>query len=140
MELASVTAKMCFAHMVIGADHAALENGKEILGCVAVLVTAMLHIFLGAVIDGIVSAKLATNAGVNGAFIGDKVRRAVNISNDKGANGFGVDVGNMNAADGAFAFDQRDNGLLGCCGAICTITGLAAYICFIGFNYAATAA
>ena len=91
--------------MVIGANDAALENGKEVFGGIGMLVTAVFHIFLCAVIDGIVSAELAANAGVNRAFVGDKVRRAVNIGNDKGANGFGIDVGNVKAANMAFTFN-----------------------------------
>ena len=45
----AVAAKVCFAHVVIRADHAALENGEEVFGGVAVLEATSGHIFLGAV-------------------------------------------------------------------------------------------
>ena len=124
IELAGVATKMRFAHMEIGANDAAFENGKEIFGGIRMLVTAVLHIFLGAVIGGVVSGKLAANAGINRAFIGDKVSRAVHIGNDKSANGFGIDVGNMEAANMAFTFNQCDNGFLRCRTGMGAVTGL----------------
>ena len=37
IELAAVAAKVSLAHVMIGADHAALENGEEVFGGVAML-------------------------------------------------------------------------------------------------------
>ena len=46
IELAAVAAEMRFAHVVIGADHTALEDGEEIFSRVAVLETARNDVFL----------------------------------------------------------------------------------------------
>ena len=68
VELGTVAAKVGLAHVVVGADHAALENGEEVFDRVAVLEATCGDIFPGAVIDGAVTVKFATSAGVNGAF------------------------------------------------------------------------
>ncbi len=54
----AVAAKVRFAHMVIRANDAALENRKEVFSGVAVLVAAKAGELLNAVIDRIVSAEL----------------------------------------------------------------------------------
>ena len=83
--------------MVIRADDAALEYRKEVFGGVAVFVTAKACELLCAVIDGIVSAKLFTQAGVHRAFICHKVGAAVHIGNNQSADVLCVDVGNVKA-------------------------------------------
>ena len=51
IELGTVAAKVRLAHMVIGADHAALENREEVFGGVAVLEAAKGYLFASAVIN-----------------------------------------------------------------------------------------
>jgi len=131
---------MGFAHMVIGSDYSALEYGKEILGCVAVTIAAMLCELLGAVIDRIMRAIFFAKAGIDGAFIGHKVSGAFNIGSDKRADVFGVHIGNVKAANMAFAFDKSDNGFLFGWLAMCAVAGLAANVGFIGFDNAAATA
>lgn len=126
--------------MVIRADDAALEYREEVFSGVAVLVAAKAGELLYAVIDRIVSAELATDTLIDRAFVGHKVGAAVNVGNQQGADVLCVDIGNVEAADMTFTFDQRDNGFLGGGDTVSAVTGLAAHIGFIGFyNAAATA-
>ena len=120
--------------MVIGADHAALEDGEEVFSGVAVLETAGGDIFLGAVVHDAVAVKLAAHAGINDAFVGHKVRGAVNVGDDQAAQVLGVDIGNVERTDMAVTLDKGDNGLLGSGATGGTVLGLAADIGFIGFH------
>ena len=62
--------QMGLAGVVIHADDAPLEDREEIFGGVGMLEPAIGDIFLRAVIDLVVRAELATNLGIDGAFIG----------------------------------------------------------------------
>ncbi len=140
VELAAVAAKVRFAHVVIGADHAALEDREEILGGVAVLEAASGDVFAGAVIDGAVSGELAAKAGVNGRFVGHEVRGAIDVRNDQAANVLGGDVGDVETANVAFTLDQREDGLLGLHSAGGAVLLLTTDKGFIGFDDLVTAA
>ena len=136
----AVAAKVRFAHMVICADHAALEYRKEVFSGVAVLVTAKAGELLCAVVDRIVSAKFTTDALIDRAFIRYKVGGAVNIGNEQSADVLCVDVSDMKAADMTFTLHKGNNCLLGSGTAVSEVTGFTAYIGFIGFDYAAATA
>jgi hypothetical protein len=73
VELCGVAGKVRFAHVVIGADHATLEDREEVFDRVAMLETAGGDVFLRAMVDLAVTAELAANAGVNGAFVGHEI-------------------------------------------------------------------
>ena len=135
IELGTVAAKVRLTHMVIGANYTAFENGEEVFSGVAVLETARCDILAGAVVDRAVPVKFAAHAGVDRAFVGHKVRGAVNVGHDQSANVLGIDVGDMEAAGFAIALDKRHDCLFGCRLAGGAVTGLAADIGFVGFNY-----
>ena len=65
IELCGVAGKVRLAHVVIGADHAALKDRKEVFDRVVVLETACRDVLAGAVVDLAVSVELATDAGVD---------------------------------------------------------------------------
>lgn len=65
----TVAAKVGFAHVVIGSDHAALEYGKEVFSRVAMLEASHCDIFFFAVIDDTVAIIFAANFGINRCFI-----------------------------------------------------------------------
>ena len=140
VELAAVATQVSLAHVVIGANDAALEDREEVFSGVAVLEPAVGDIFLGAVIDDRVTGELATDAGIDGAFVAHKVGRSIDVGNDQAANVLGVDVGDMKAADVAFTLDQREDGFLGFHGAGSAIALLAANKGFIGFHDLVSAA
>ena len=73
IELCGLAGKVRFAHKVLGADDAALEDREEVFDCVAVLEAAGGDVFAGAVVDGAVTVKLAANACVNAAFVGHEI-------------------------------------------------------------------
>ena len=55
VELPAVAAKVGFREVVIGSDHATLEEGEEVFGGVGVLEAARGHILLDGVIDDAVA-------------------------------------------------------------------------------------
>src|SRR3546814_17525868 len=61
IKLGTVAGQMGFAHVVIGSDHAALEDREEVFDRVGVLDAARGDVLAGAVVDGAVSVKLAAN-------------------------------------------------------------------------------
>jgi len=134
IELGAVAAKVCFTHVVIGADHAALEDGEEIFGGVAVLEAARGDVFLGAVVHDRVTVELFAHAVIDRAFIGHEVRGAVDVGHDQSANVLGIDVGNVERTGVTVALDKGDNSLLGGRLASGAVLGLAANIGFIGFD------
>ena len=136
IELGAVTAKVGFAHVVIGADHAALEDREEVFGGVGVLEAAGGDILLGRVIDDRVTVKLLAEAGVDGALVGHKVGGALHVGNEDAANGCCVDVSDMERTGHAIALHKGNNGLLGGRLTGGAVLGLAAYIGFVGFNNA----
>ncbi len=125
---------MRLSHMVVGADHAALENGEEVFSGVAVSKAAHANILTGRMNDGRVPCKLAANAGVDRAFVGHEVRSAIDIGNDQRAQSFGVHIGDMERTGVAFAANERDDGFLRFHGAGGAVALLSANIGFIGFN------
>ena len=88
IEFAAVPRQMGFAHVVIGADHAALEDRKEVFDRVAVLEATSGDLLAGAVVDAAMAVKFAPYAGVNRAFVGHQMSRAVNVGHDQGGAGF----------------------------------------------------
>jgi hypothetical protein len=134
VELGGVSSKVRLAHVVIGADHAALEDRKEVLDRVAVLEPAGRDVLAGAVIDRPVAMELATDAGVNAAFVGHQIRRRQDVRKDQRTKLLGGHLGNMEAANVAVALDQRHDRLLGARGAKRAVLSLSADIGFIGFH------
>jgi hypothetical protein len=134
IELAAVAAKVGFAKVVIGADHAALEDREEVFGGVGVLEAARGDVFAGRVIDNRVTVKLAAHAGVNGGLVGHEVRGTVNVGHDQPAQVLGIDVGNVERAGLTVALDKGDNGLLRGRLAVGAVLSLAANIGFIGLT------
>ena len=131
IELGTVSAKVRFAHVVIGADDTTLEDLEEVFGGAAVLETASGDVFLRAVIYGAVPGKLAAHAGLDRAFVGHKVAGSVNLGNDKAAHFGGGDVSNMIAGNVAVTFNKGDNRLVCARSAGSAALGLSANIGFI---------
>ena len=131
VELGTVAAKVSLAHVVIGANHTALEDGEEVFSGVGVVEHAA-HIFLGAVVHRAVVGELAAYLGVDGAFVGQQGAGAVDVGDDKGANVLGIDIGDMERAGATVTLHQCDNGFL--LGRLTggTVPGFAAHIGFIG--------
>src|SRR5690606_17854154 len=140
IEFGTVTAKVRFAHVVVGADHAALEDGEEIFGGVGVLEAARGDVFASAVIDLAVAVELAAHALIDRALVRHKVRGAIDVRDNERANVLGVDVGDMEGTGVAVTLDKGDNSLLGSGLAGGAVLGLAADIGFIGFDNAVRAA
>jgi hypothetical protein len=140
IELGTVAAKVSLAHVVIGADHAALEDGEEVFSGIGVLEAAGGDVFLGRVIDAAVTVELAAHAEIDRAVVGHEVAGAVDIGHDQRTNVLGIDVGDMERTGAAFALDQCDNGFLGGGLASGAVLGLAADIGFIGFHDLVSAA
>ena len=69
VKFSTVARQVRFAHMVIGSDHAALQNGKEVFNRVAMLEAPGVNILAGTVIDRAVSGELAPDAGIDHAFV-----------------------------------------------------------------------
>jgi hypothetical protein len=136
IELCGVAAKVRFREVVIGSDHAALEDRKEVFGGVAVLPTARGDILLRAVVDLAVVGELATDADIDRRFVGHESRRAINVSDQQRAKGFGGDVGDVERANLPVTLDQCDNGFLGLHGACGAVLLLPADIGFVGFHNA----
>ena len=134
VELCGVAAKVRFAKVVVGANHAALEDRKEVFDRVAVLEAARSDVFAGAVVYAAVTAKFAAKAGIDRAFIGHKVGAAMHVGNDQGAQGLSVDVSNVEAADFTITLDKGDNGFLRGRLPAGAVLSLAADIGFIGFD------
>lgn len=120
--------------MVIGADHAALEDGEEVFSGVAVRKPLVADVLLLAVVDGGVGAHFKADLLIHAAFVGHQVSLAVHVCDDKGANVFRVEIGDMEATDVAFALDQRDNDLLFRDFAPSAVLRLTADVGFIGFD------
>ena len=134
IELAAVTAQVGFAHVVIGADHAALEDREEVFGRVGMLEAARGYILFGAVVDDAVAVKLAPNRGVDRSFVRHEMRGAIDVDDDQAAKLLGGDVGDVEAANVALALDKRQNGLLrgGLAGG--AVASLAADEGFVGLD------
>jgi hypothetical protein len=94
--------------MMVGADHAALENGEEVFGGVAVSKPAHADILASRVNDAGMASELTANAGVDRAFVGHEVRSAIDIGNDQGAQSFCVHIGDMERTGVAFAANERN--------------------------------
>ena len=73
VELPAVAAKVRFAHVVISADDAALEDREEVFGGVAVLEATGSDILLGAVVHDAVPSEFAAHSGVDRRFVGHQV-------------------------------------------------------------------
>jgi len=104
IELRTVAAKVGFAHVVIGADHAALEDGEEVFSGVGVVEHAA-HVFLDTVVHRAVIRELAAHLAVDGAFVSQERAGTVDMGNDQCANVLGIDVGNMKRTGAAIALD-----------------------------------
>ena len=127
---------MGLAHVVVGADQAALEHREEVLSGVGMLEAAGGDVFLGAVVHDRVTVKLAAYAGVNGGFVGHQVCAAMDVGDDQAAHVLGIDVGDMERAGAAIALDKGNHDLLGGGLAEGAVLGLAADIGFVGFDNA----
>ena len=113
VKFSAVAAKVRFAHVVIGTDHAALEDRKEIFSGVAVLEPAGGDIFTGTVVHGVVIGKFAAHTGVDRAFVGHQHRGAINVCYDQRANVLGVHVCHVERASDAVALYKSNDCLLG---------------------------
>ena len=104
IELGKVTVHVRGAHVVIGADNAALEDGKEILGGVAVNAARTRE--LADAVDGrSVLRELATDAVIEAGIIRHEVRRAMRIRDQRGANVRVVDMRNVKRTGATAALD-----------------------------------
>jgi len=140
IKLAAVAMQMGLAHVVIGADHAALEDREKILGGVAVAGAVETDELLDRVVHGNVQREVHPGHFEGRALIGHEGAFAVNVGPDQAAELRASDVGDVERASAPVTFDKRDNSLLGGRAAMGAIAGLAAHERLIGLdNRAGTA-
>src|SRR4051812_33594862 len=125
---------MRLAEMVIGADHATLEDREEVFGGVRVNVAHAASIFAKAVSNGAARIKLAAHVLIDAAVVGHKPARAINVGDEHRAKRLGVDVGDMEGTGATVALDQSDNSLL----ALGTVDASALMGVLVAFQSAAT--
>ena len=106
VELAQITMQMRSVAMLINADHAPLEDGKEAFDGVAVDGAA--RIFAAAVIDRTVAQELFANPAVVAGAIGIEV--AIPVSSFERAGDFlHAEIDDVNGPSAPAPFDKRDD-------------------------------
>ena len=98
IELGSIAMQVRFAHVKVAAEHAALEDRKEVFDRVG-MPELRPDIFLDRVVDGAMPAKLPTYAGVDWAIVGHQIRRLAHVRDDDRLQGLRGHVRHMEAPD-----------------------------------------
>jgi hypothetical protein len=110
IEFRQIPLQVSLRDVVIYAGDPALENAEIILDRVGVGVTA--NIFLNAVIDGLVSFERAAHDAVLTGIIRHQRRLAMHLRKKDGAQGLGVDAGDVLRTDPTATFDEREHAFL----------------------------
>ena len=117
-----------------------LKIEKKVFGGVAVRETSLADIFVSRVNNGGVTGELGADAGIDRAFVGHKVRGAIDVRDDQRAKSFGVGIGNVERAGVTVTGNERHNRLHSGGLAERAVAGLAADIGFIGLDNFVSAA
>src|SRR5260370_12300348 len=99
---------MSFRNAVVNPEDATLEDCEVILERMRVRVAA--DVFVGGVINGEMAGEFDADFRVYEAFVGAKMRFAIDDRNDDRAQGLCRDVRDMDGCDFAAAFDQGHDG------------------------------
>ena len=95
--------QMRLAHVVVGADIAALEDREEVLGGVGVIEAT--DILIVRVNDAAMGGELTPDIAVKGEVVGHEVRRAIDVREEQRTKVAKPDVGNMKRAGATVALD-----------------------------------